>query len=352
MSSPERHELETLLAQSWPPADWADVTILLAVSGGCDSVALLRAIHAIRQTGPGRICVAHVNHQLRVDADHDEAFVVQLCRQLNVHCEVGRVSIDGSTGIEAAARSARYQFLEQAAERLGARYVVTAHTADDQVETILHRIVRGTGIGGLVGMARTRPIGHATLIRPLLKVRHAVLEDYLNTLGKSEKPFCIDSSNTDLHYTRNRIRHELLPWLEQFINPAVDEGLLRLGHLAGEVQAVIDPIVDRLFDQHVKLETDGMATIDVVNLSTQPRYVLRELLMAIWRRQGWPMQAMGFAQWEQLADLAVGKKQESPVLNEAKSSQPTSPQRNPPRQIFPGNVSAEVVSGRLRLARQ
>jgi tRNA(Ile)-lysidine synthase len=342
MSEFEPHPLEKMLAEAWSPADWADVTVLLAVSGGCDSVALLRAMHAVRTPGLGRLCVAHVNHQLRADADHDEAFVARLCQSLAVPCEIGRVSVDGSSGVEAAARSARYQFLEQAAGRLGARYVVTAHTADDQVETIMHRIIRGTGIGGLAGMARTRPIGHATLIRPLLGVRHNVLEDYLNAL---DQPFCVDSSNTDPRFTRNRIRHELLPWLEESISPAVDEGLLRLGRLAGEVQEVIDSLVDDLFDRHVKLENDA-ASIDLAGLVSQPRYLLRELLMAVWRRQGWPMQAMGFAQWEQLGDLIAGTQEggESAGLPSSASSQP--------RQTFPGNVSAELADGVLRLVKR
>ena len=166
------HPLELKLAAAWPPSDWADVTVLVAVSGGGDSVALLRAMTALETGGQGRICVAHLNHQLRPDADEDERFVVELSRRLGVACEVERVAVDrlaaqAGDGLEAAARSARYRFLEQAAGRLGARFVATAHTADDQAETILHRIVRGTGVRGLAGMARVRPLGHATLIRPL-----------------------------------------------------------------------------------------------------------------------------------------------------------------------------------------
>ena len=173
---PALHPLETRLAEAWPPEDWQDVTVLVAVSGGADSVALLRAIVALKTAGEGRLVAAHLNHQLRpAEAEADQALVVELCRRLGVACEVGRVRLDlagpeGRDGLEAAARRARYQFLEATAARLGARFVVTAHTADDQAETILHRILRGTGIGGLSGMARARPLGPATLIRPLLAV--------------------------------------------------------------------------------------------------------------------------------------------------------------------------------------
>ena len=134
-------------------------------------MALLRAIFRLKTAGEGRVIAAHCNHQLRpAEADADEAFVVDLCRRLGVACEVGRAALDpdGGDGVEAAAREARYRFLEETADRVGARYVVTAHTADDQAETILHRILRGTGVGGLGGMSRTRPLGQATLLRPLL----------------------------------------------------------------------------------------------------------------------------------------------------------------------------------------
>ena len=158
------HPFEAQLAAAWPPEDWQDVTVVLAVSGGADSVALLRAMTAVRGGGEGRLAAAHLNHQLRgAESDGDEAFVVELCGRLGIACEVGRtpageLAAESGDGIEAAARDARYRFLAATAARLGARFVATAHTADDQAETILHRILRGTGIGGLAGIARTRPL--------------------------------------------------------------------------------------------------------------------------------------------------------------------------------------------------
>ena len=161
-----------------------------------------------------------------------EQFVVELCRRLSVTCEVGRVAVDrlaaeSGDGIEAAARTARYHFLEQTAGRLGARFVATAHTADDQAETILHRIIRGTGIRGLSGMARARPLGHATLIRPLLGVRRAELQTYLDALGQ---PYRHDQSNADLRFTRNRIRHQTMPQLREQYNAGVAERPVAVRH--------------------------------------------------------------------------------------------------------------------------
>jgi tRNA(Ile)-lysidine synthase len=348
------HPLEAKLAAAWPPEAWRDVTVLLAVSGGPDSVALLRAMPALQQAaGEGRIVAAHLNHQLRPgEADADEAFVADLCRRLGVACELGRARLEsakppapqaGGDGIEAAARQARYEFLEQAAARAGARYVVTAHTADDQAETILHHIIRGTGIAGLAGMARTRPLGPATLIRPLLGFRRAELLAYLGDLGQ---PYRDDSSNRDTRFTRNRIRHELLPWLAEEFNSGVVEALLRLGSLAGQAQEVIDGLAGELADKHVREESPSEVFIKAVGRSGAPcltpssdlhlhPYLYRELLMEIWRRQGWPMQAMGFAQWDLLEQMLT-----CPERGRAGRSA---------KQTFPGGISAERVESGLRL---
>ncbi|MCE9526209.1 MAG: tRNA lysidine(34) synthetase TilS, partial [Planctomycetales bacterium] len=125
------------LAAAFPPASWQDVTVLVAVSGGADSVALLRGLLELKgSSGEGRLIAAHFNHHLRgIESDTDEVFVRDLANELNIPLQVG--SSDAPTGsmgdgIEAAARAARYEFLTEAAKRVGARYVVTAHTADDQ----------------------------------------------------------------------------------------------------------------------------------------------------------------------------------------------------------------------------
>jgi tRNA(Ile)-lysidine synthase len=315
--------------------------VLLAISGGADSVALLRAMKALKVAGRGGLMAAHLNHQLRGEPSQaDEAFVVDLCRRLAVPCEVGRVEVgplaaDSSDGLEAAARSARYDFLRETAARLGARYVVTAHTADDQAETILHRIVRGTGIAGLAGMARARPLGPAaTLIRPLLPFRRTELLQYLGDLNQ---PYRSDASNEDPRFTRNRIRGQLLPQLARDFNAGVVEAILRLGSLAGEVQTVVDRLVEPLAEQCVVAETSERVRISPGPLSDQPPYLVRELLIAVWRRQHWPLQAMGLAEWELLAGMVCA------CLAGSEGA--------PRKHVFPGAVLAEVQEGQLLLRR-
>lgn len=335
------HALETKLALAWPPAQWADVTVLVAVSGGCDSVALLRAMAALKTAGAGRLGAVHLNHGLRAEADADDNFVAELCGRLGVACQIGHAPVEQlaaerGDGIEEAARRARYAFLAEAAERFGARFVTTAHTADDQAETILHRIVRGTGIRGLAGMSRTRSLGHATLIRPLLSVRHAELQQYLRDL---QQAYRCDESNADPRFTRNRIRHETMPHLRDRYNTNLSDALLRLGELAAESQAVVDHAVDQCLDRCATLDPPRSARLvlaglerflDAAATGRSRSYLARELLMAIWRRQGWPMQAMGGSKWTELGAMAI-------------SALPT-----PPRD-FPGGITVEVRDGQMVL---
>ena len=328
------HPLEAKLAESWPPAAWSDVTVLIGVSGGSDSVALLRALAALKSRAAGRICVAHFNHRLRPAADDDEQFVAALCRQLEVSCEIGRAAENlgkpSGKAAEASARTARYRFLQRTAGKLGARYVVTAHTANDQAETILHHILRGTGLRGLSGIQRARPFGHATLIRPMLAVHRIQIVEYLRDL---QQPYRHDESNQDVRYTRNRIRHKLLPRLQRDYNPQVVAALLRLGALAGDAQTVIDAQVDQLFERGVLAESRDRAEIALAAVAGQSPYLVSELLSALWRRQGWPLQAMGQLQWDELTRAALAG-------------------APPVHQVFPGDVRVEVDAGRMRITRR
>lgn len=316
---------------------------MVAVSGGADSVALLRAMVALRPSHanlPGRLVAAHFNHHLRGESsDADEAWVTGLCRALGLDCEVGHAVLrdrlsPGRNCPEAAARDARYTFLRRAAELRGARYVVTAHTADDQAETILHRILRGTGLAGLAGMARARPLGPAvTLIRPLLGFRRAELAAYLDALGQ---PYCHDATNDQTRYTRNRIRHELLPQLARQFNPRVTDALLRLGTLAGEAGAVMAKLGAELLEEACTHETDGVR-IDAAALAGQPPLLVREALMAAWRARAWPMQAMGRAEWDLLAGLLAPVEDGGALVR---------------KHALPGGVEAESRAGQLRLTRK
>lgn len=320
--------LEKKFIDAWPTHLWCDSHVVLAVSAGPDSVAMLRAAVAIKKGGGGRLFVAHLNHALRgAEADADQAWLETLCRRLNAPLESGRTDVaeiaeNEGDGWEAAARTARYDFLRGVAERLGARFVAVAHTADDQVETVLHRIVRGTGLAGLAGIPRVRPLAPSvTLVRPLLDVpRHEVLE-YLAAIGQDYRT---DVSNTDLRWTRNRLRNELLPLLRERYNTDVDSALRRLAAQAIESQQVIADLAAGLAREFVAVESGDQAVahdcraancvqIDRGPLLGQPLPVIREVCKFAWSDANWPQQAMGFDQWQQLAEMLRGEGNRPPI---------------------------------------
>lgn len=328
-------DAEASLPGLWLPPDWREVTALVAVSGGADSVALLRMLAALRPSGTGRLVVAHFNHALRGQAsDADADFVTRLASDCGLPLEMERARIveAAPSSSEQATRNVRYEFLKQAAARRGARYVATAHTADDQAETVLHRMVRGTGLAGLAGMRRSRPLLHGVgLIRPLLGVRRADLLTYLHQLSQ---PFCEDATNRDTAFTRNRLRHELLPQLAADYNPQVVEALLRLARQAGEAQEVIATVVDDLVARCVFNERERLV-VDCAAIAHEPPFVIRQVLVVGWRRQHWPEQLMGFKQWDELAKLVSRANPNQSQLSAA----------------LPGGVHAWREEDRLMIAR-
>lgn len=216
-----------------PPLLAAGDHVLAAVSGGPDSLALLHALHTgYSELGLAGLSAAHFHHGLRgTDADEDAAFVQSFCAERGIPCMVEQVDIGAwaqrtHVSIQQAARTARYAFLEQTAEALGANKIATAHTQDDQIETVLLNILRGTGLDGLRGIPSRRGL----LIRPLLDVPRAQTVAYCATHGLHPRQ---DSSNNDpSHYTRNRVRLELLPLLEREYHPGVRGAILRLSQVA------------------------------------------------------------------------------------------------------------------------
>jgi tRNA(Ile)-lysidine synthase len=335
---------ESELERAWPPHDWCNVNVVLAVSGGADSVALLRAAVAAKQRagGRGELLVAHLNHRLREDSDADAQWVAALSRDLNVPCEIGTADIAQlaaakGDGLEDAARTARYDFLLRVAEEFGARYVAVAHTADDQIETVLHRILRGTGLAGLAGMSANRPLSAAvTIVRPLLTVRRDAVVAYLSTLGQD---FREDASNRDVRFTRSRLRHELLPQLRAEYNAEVDEALLRLAHQAADTQRFVTVLAEATCSKRIildrelgELETASEVRIQRSGLDSAPVLLAREVGRLAWKRAHWPLQSMGFAEWQQLAALLT----DGPVGNTSN---------------FPGGIRAEATEVFLILRR-
>ncbi len=283
--------------------------VLVAVSGGADSTALLRGLHALRAVFDLSLTAAHLDHGLRGEASAaDAAWVAEECRSLAVPIAVEQDDVaaraaEGRTGIEETARRARYEFLARTARARDCSFVAVAHTADDQAETILHHIVRGTGLAGLRGMPVSRTLdAGVTLIRPLLRVTRAEVEVYLQDIGQAIRD---DVSNVDPRFTRNRIRHELLPLLRAEFNPQIDDVLRTLGTQAEEAQAVIERVAAALLDKSLADAGPTLARLDCRAFAGEPRQLIREVLRLLWRREGWPDGGMTFEHWDAAASLAA-----------------------------------------------
>ena len=198
--------------------------IAVGVSGGADSVALLRFLAVLREEYRWELIVCHIHHGLRgAEADRDEQFVRELAGQLGLpyavrHIDAAALALENHLSVEEAGRDARYAFFAETAGEGGR--IATAHTLDDTIETVLMNLIRGTGLHGLCGIPRIR----GNIVRPLLDVTRAEVEEYLALLGQ---PYCTDSTNLSDDYTRNRVRHDILPRLRE-LNPNFTGAMARM----------------------------------------------------------------------------------------------------------------------------
>ncbi len=292
--------------------------MVVAVSGGADSVALLRALVACEApVRPRHLVAAHLNHQLRAgESDADEEFVRTLVLQLQagrrdlLEYQSQRVDVAGlaevkHANLETTARSARYDWLVGVARERNLRWIATGHTADDQAETVLHRLLRGAGIKGLRGIAPRRTLAPGiAAIRPLLHVTRKEVLAFLHAAGQA---FREDRSNVDPSFTRNRIRHQLLPLLAEQFHPRVGDILRRLAEQTDELFSWIECMAKGLLDQVERPRAGTMIILARDGLTEAPPYLVREVFRLIWEREGWPQDGVGFEDWKRVAALARGE---------------------------------------------
>ena len=248
--------------------------ITVGLSGGADSVCLLFLLLELKPEYGLTLKAVHVHHGLRgAEADEDEAFVRALCERLGVPLTVRRIDVLGqvrATGRseEEVGRELRYRVLREEAE--GGK-IATAHHSDDNCETILFNILRGTGLAGLAGI----PQVNGDIIRPLLHVSRAQIEEYLEKRGE---PYRTDRTNASPAYTRNRIRNELLPWLEKEINAGTKEHLLNLGRRAAEAEELAAALAERFYKENVQSGREA-AELPAKALKSQPALIQKKVLL-------------------------------------------------------------------------
>ncbi|MBS5511736.1 MAG: tRNA lysidine(34) synthetase TilS [Clostridium sp.] len=222
--------------------------VLAAVSGGADSVCLLLLLNGLAAELGIRVFAFHMNHGIRgAEADRDERFVMELCERLNISLTVAHEKVEtyaekyGLSG-EEAGRILRYRHLEETAERYQCAKIAVAHHEDDDAETVLLNLFRGSGLAGLSGI---RPV-RGKIIRPLLCVSRKEIEEYLKEQGFS---WCEDSTNRENDYTRNKIRNELLPWVKENINSRAAEHILAVSELAAQADVYFEMEAERILEE-------------------------------------------------------------------------------------------------------
>lgn len=239
----------------WRPAG----AVVAAVSGGPDSMALLHLLKTMAEEAPFRLVAAHVNHRFRgAESDAEAELVRRVAAEWGVPCACAAIDVPAyiaETGMnaQAAAREKRYAFLTGTARQHACDTLLLAHHADDQAETVLMRILRGTGPGGLAGISRRRTEKGLELIRPLLRITKYELLEYCKRNGV---PYAVDSSNADSHYFRNAVRLETMPMLEAH-NPRLREALARLAEMTAADEDYMEAAAREVFDRAAKPAGDG-----------------------------------------------------------------------------------------------
>lgn len=303
----------TLLHDGLSQCNAAGKGLLLAVSGGADSVALLHGAVAQLVGRAQSIHVAHVNHHMRgAESDADAEFVRDLADSIGLPFHLLDADVmashaaSGGGSVEATARRLRYELLAETALQHKLDAIVTAHHRDDQAETVLHNLLRGTGLRGLSGMNAIRTLSNGCqLLRPMLQITH---DDVLRYLAESGRAFRTDGSNLDRTILRNRIRNELLPTLTADYNKQAAEHLAAAGDHARDAVECLDELAGRLLAESLLEETLQICRLSLPAVNAWPAFLVRHAMSLLWTRCNWPRRDMTAEHWNAIgAALTSGR---------------------------------------------
>jgi tRNA(Ile)-lysidine synthase len=286
--------------------------VIVAVSGGPDSIALLHVLNSLRSVYGIKLHAAHLEHGLRGEESlEDMRFVEVLCKGLSIPITIGRENVSqiassSKLSVEAAARTARYAFLKAVMNETGAGKIATGHNANDQAETLLLNLVRGSGITGLSGI---RPAIEETVVRPLIEAKRDEILSYLENKGITYRT---DSSNLDDRFDRNRIRNVLLPLVEKEFNPRIVDSLVRTASVFSYVNEYLAGIVKETLGACCATR-DGRATIDLEVFKGVPQAIRLFSLYSVLRSLEGDEQVVSFDTISAVLNLAMRSKSGSRV---------------------------------------
>ena len=252
--------------------------IVIGVSGGPDSMTLLNVINELKAKLGVKIYVAHVNHMIREEAKEEAEYVQNFCKKIGVECYIKNVDVKSKAqelkiSTETAGRNLRYSFFEEVLEKTGANKIATAHTANDNAETVLMNLMRGSGVSGLKGIETKRD---EKFIRPLIECTRKEIEEYCKEKKLEPK---YDKTNMENIYTRNKIRNKLIPYIEKEFNPNIIETLNRMSNIVLVEEEYFAKIVENIF-QEVKIsEKQNSITLNLKKFNNLDNVIKSRLIL-------------------------------------------------------------------------
>ena len=282
-----------------------DDRVLIAYSGGMDSTAMLMILWELRREWTLKLALAHFNHRLRQRADEDEHFVREMAKEYSLPVFVGSEDVRSyaqskSLNLEEAARELRYAFLEKTAEKWGATKIATGHTMTDQAETFLIRLLRGSGAKGLGGI---HPMVGGIIIRPLIQVKREEIEFYLS---KKNIPYRIDESNFDRRFLRNRIRLELIPYLEEKYETRIIDHLSNTASILQEEENLLQKIENEKVARAI-FKKNNRILLNLKFLASLPLALRRRAMRNFLSQLKGDLRGISFSDVEGALELGEGK---------------------------------------------
>ena len=245
--------------------------VLIGVSGGPDSISLLNILHELGYN----ICTAHINHGIRENADNDEKFVKEFCEKRNIPCFIKKVKlkeIESDMTTEELGRKIRYDFFDEIVKQENCTKIATAHNANDNAETVLMNMIRGTGLSGLKGIDILRD----KIIRPLLEITRREIEEYCQSENLNP---CHDESNDQTIYTRNKIRLELIPYIEKNINSNIVNNINRMAEIISSEEEYIKRQVNIAYEDTLIAEEEGRTVCNLKKFNQYDNVIQKRLII-------------------------------------------------------------------------
>ena len=254
--------------------------ILLGVSGGPDSLAMLDLFYRIRESFNLELIVFHLNHCFREEATSEAKFVEQICNEYDIKvfiekCDVPQIAKQKGLSSEEAAREVRLDFMTEKASQLNVDKIALAHHKDDLVETIFLNLVRGSGLKGLSGISPCTEIRQFKIIHPLLSLYQEEIEDYCKERNLNPRR---DPTNQQTIYTRNKVRHKIIPYIEQEINPSVKEVMVRMSNLIREEDDYLDKLAKKSLQNVIIDKNKDQFTLSLDGLKNLPPVIRRRVI--------------------------------------------------------------------------